>query len=310
LALVAAAQGGVFSRRQALECGSTPDQIREHLARGRWERVRHGQYAEVRDAAALTPWERRRAAHRRLVHAVVNSRRPGSVAVSHQSALVLHGLPDWGMSFEDVHLTRLDDRGGCRCAGVQEHVGRLSAQDLTRTDGRPATAVPRAVAETACTSSFEAAVVVADAATRTRRIAEEDWARVLAEVEFWPGSPTARAALSFMNPLSESVGESRLRVLMHTYGLPAPELQVEFHDRGGFVARVDFFVREYGVVVEFDGLTKYADGSASVLIQEKLREDRLRALGLRVIRATWSDLASPDGVVARIQQALTSRTAA
>jgi hypothetical protein len=77
-----------------------------------------------------------------------------------------------------------------------------------------------------------------------------------------------------MDPLSESVGESRLRVLMHAYGLPAPELQVEIHDADGFVARVDFFVREYGVVVEFDGMVKYGGGSASVLIQEKTREDR------------------------------------
>jgi hypothetical protein len=274
LVLVAAAQGGVFSRRQALNCGSTPEQIREHLVCGRWERVRHGQYAEVHDSATLTPWERRRAGHRRGIHAAVNSRRPGSVAVSHQSALVLHGLPDWGLSLDAVHLTRLDDRGGSRGAGVQEHVGRLSAQDLALADGRTVTTVPRAVIETACTSSFEAAVVVADAAARAHGIAEGVWPRLLGEVEFWPGSPTARQALSFMDPLSESVGESRLRVLMHAYGLPAPELQVEIHDADGFVARVDFFVREYGVVVEFDGMVKYGGGSASVLIQEKTREDR------------------------------------
>jgi hypothetical protein len=154
LVLVAAAQGGVFSRRQALNCGSTPEQIREHLVCGRWERVRHGQYAEVHDSATLTPWERRRAGHRRGIHAAVNSRRPGSVAVSHQSALVLHGLPDWGLSLDAVHLTRLDDRGGSRGAGVQEHVGRLSAQDLALADGRTVTTVPRAVIETACTSSL------------------------------------------------------------------------------------------------------------------------------------------------------------
>ncbi len=210
------------------------------------------------------------------------------------------------MSLDDVHLTRLDERGGGRAAGVAEHVGRMSAQDLTLTDGRPVAGIPRAVVETACTSSFEAAVVVADAAVREHRIAEEAWTRLLRVVEFWPGSPTARAALNFMDPLSESVGESRLRVLMHNHGLPAPQLQTVFQDADGFVARVDFFFPEYGVVVEFDGLLKYGSGSASVLVQEKTREDRLRALGLRVIRTTWADLADPDRVAARIRRALTS----
>jgi len=48
-------------------------------------------------------------------------------------------------------------------------------------------------------------------------------------------------------------------------------------------------------VVEFDGAVKYAgaDGRAA-LVAEKLREDRLRALGYEVVRIVWSDLARPD----------------
>jgi len=310
LAVLAAAQGGVFSRGQALRCGYTAEQIRDRLTSRAWVRIRHGQYAEPIDLSSLTPSERRRSVHRRQLHAVMNSRRRGSVAASHQSAVLLHGLPDWGLPLDEVHINRLDDHGAGRSIGVREHVGKVPAEDLTLVDGRFATTVPRAVVETACIASFEAAVVVADAAARIHRISAEVWARLLTTVEFWPGSPTARAAFAFMNPLSESVGESRLRILMENHGLPKPELQVEFHDAQGFVARVDFHFPAYGVVVEFDGMVKYADASAQVLIQEKVREDRLRALGLQVIRATWADLASPNRLITHIRGALSLATAA
>ena len=54
---------------------------------------------------------------------------------------------------------------------------------------------------------------------------------------------------------------------------------------------------------EADGTTKYAD--REVLIAEKRREDRLRALGLQVVRWTWQDLArDPWRLQVRLGQAL------
>lgn len=304
LKAVAADQGGVFSRRQALHCGYTPEQIRERLSDGRWERVRHGQYAEATDQTALVPWDLQTARYRRLVHAVVNSMRPGTVAVSHQSALVLHGLPLWGIDLSEVHLTRLDQRRHSgRVAGVRWHRGQVTAADREEIDGLLTICLPRAVLETACTTSFEAAVVIADTALRDGAIGDDELRRLLELTAFWPGSPTARAAVGFSDPRSESVGESRLRVLMHNHGLPAPVLQAIFTDADGFIARVDFFFPEFDTVVEFDGLTKYSDGTAEVLVREKTREDRLRAIGLEVVRTTWSDLEHPARTVARIRAA-------
>jgi very-short-patch-repair endonuclease len=303
LAVVAAKQGGVFSRGQAAGCGYSKEQIRERLRDGRWERVRHGQYAESVDLSQLAPWDQARSRHRRQVHAVFNSMRPESVAISHQSALVVHDLPLWGLGLEAVHLTRLDNSRGGLAGGVQHHRGKLAADELTAVQGLVTTTLPRAVAETACTTSFEAAVVIADAAARRSRLSVEAIRGVLDVVEFWPGSPTARAALAFADRRSESVGESRLRVLMDSQGLPAPDLQVDFEDAAGFVARVDFYFPEHNTVVEFDGLVKYSGGSAQVLVEEKRREDRLRALGIEVVRIIWSDLARPAEVATRIRQA-------
>ncbi|WP_328525326.1 type IV toxin-antitoxin system AbiEi family antitoxin domain-containing protein [Kribbella sp. NBC_00359] len=303
LKLLADGQGGVYSRAQAADSGYTPGQIHDRIRDGRWERIRYGQYAEATDLSHLAPWEQQILRHRRLIHAAMNSLRPGTVAVSHQSALALHGVPLWGADLAEVHVSRLDRHHGGRIGGVRHHRGRLTEADLTVVSGRPVTTVSRALLETACTSSFETAVISADAVRRDRPGSAEDLRRLLEVTEFWPGSATARAALAFSDPLSESVGESRLRVLMHNQGLPAPLLQVAFTDADGFVGRVDFYFPGQRTVVEFDGLVKYAGGTPESLVKEKLREDRLRGLGLQVVRITWANLARPNQVAARIRTA-------
>lgn len=230
--------------------------------------------------------------------------RPGSVAVSHQSALVLHGLPIWGLDLSRVHVTRLDGRSGGVVAGVQHHLGVLTETDLGVVDGVLATSVARAAVESACTASFEVAVVGFDAALRAGRVAEDERRRLHSVTAFWPGSAGAREALRFGDGLSESVGESRLRVLMYEHGLPRPRLQTEYRDRHGLIGRVDFDFEGYDTVVEFDGALKYGGGSPQVLIREKRREDRLRALGLTVIRTDWSDLDHPAELAATLHRAL------
>ncbi|WP_328998654.1 type IV toxin-antitoxin system AbiEi family antitoxin domain-containing protein [Kribbella sp. NBC_00709] len=304
LAVVAESQGGVFSRGQALACGYTPRGIRDRVRSGRWLRVRYGQYAEAVDLSRLAPWDQELSRYRQLVYAVMNAMRPGSVAISHQSSLLLHGLPLWGVDLSQVHLTRLDERRHSGpVADVRYHRGSLASDDLAMIGGQTTTALPRSVVESACTASFEAAVVFADAALRDHAIDGQELLRLLQLTEFWPGSATARAALSFADGRSESVGESRFRVLMHNQGLPVPELQVVYRDRHGIIGRVDFDFSGRNTVVEFDGRLKYADASSDVLVQEKIREDRLRGIGLEVVRMMWPDLNRPADAAATIRAA-------
>jgi predicted transcriptional regulator of viral defense system len=301
LKVIASGQGGVFSREQAGTAGYSPEQMRERLADGRWQRVRRGQYAEAVELGHLPAWQQEIWWHRRAIHAVVNSVRPGSVAISHQSALVLHDVAMWGVDLAEVHVTRRDERTGRRAAGVRQHAGKLTTEDLAEVDGLTVTSVTRAVVELACTSSFESAVVTVDSALHRGLVSRKESARLLDMIEFWPGSATARAAFAFGSQRSESVGESRLRVLMHDHGLPVPVLQHVVTDARGFVGRTDFYFPDHRTVVEFDGLMKY--GSVETLVQEKLREDRLRALGLQVVRIVWADLSHPPAVITRIRQA-------
>ncbi|MER7249732.1 hypothetical protein [Kribbella sp. NPDC000426] len=222
----------------------------------------------------------------------MNAMRQGSAVVSHYSALILHGIPVWRADLAEVQLTRTSGRGEVK-AGVRHHQGRLIAADVTRVDGLAVTSVPRAVVETASTTSFEAAVISVDAALRRPDVSVGEFHRLLTVTDCWPGGPTIRSALAFADPLAESVGESRLRVLMHNEGLPPPVLQAVFEDDAGFIGRVDFYFPDYNTVVEFDGLAKYGGASDLTLINEKVREDRLRALGLQVLRLRWVDLAYP-----------------
>ncbi|WP_329005106.1 hypothetical protein OHA18_17155 [Kribbella sp. NBC_00709] len=303
LKAVAAKQGGVFSRRQALRAGYTPEQIQDRLRDTRWERVRHGQYVERTDLNHLPPWERRLLLHRRLVYGAVNAMRPGTAVVSHHSALVVHDVPVWDVDLNEVQLTRSNSARSGSAAGVRHHHGKLIGDAVLEVDNLAVTSIARSLVETAATVSFEGAVVSADAVLRGALVPDAELRSAVALAEFWPGGPNVRAALGFASPLAESVAESRVRVLMHQQGLPVPELQAVFHDADGFIGRVDFYFPEHRTIVEFDGMSKYADGSSAVLIHEKAREDRLRALGLQVVRLTWEDLAHPARTAMLIRRA-------
>lgn len=73
-------------------------------------------------------------------------------------------------------------------------------------------------------------------------------------------------------------------------------------------ARVDFYLPELDVVLEFDGLVKYggSEGRAE-LAAEKQRENDIRSLGHGVARIVWADLFSPQLVEAKIRAAARSR---
>ena len=184
------------------------------------------------------------------------------------------------------------------------HRGTTSADEVVELDGLKATSVERAVVETACTTSYEVGVVLADAALREPRTTRDQLVDAVRRHRHWRGVPAAQAAVLFADGRSESVGESRLRVLMANHGLPQPELQVEIRDEAGrLIGRVDFLLARV-LIVEFDGAMKYGDNAADAVLAEKYREDRLRERGFGVARVRWSDLNHPHETAARLRQAL------
>ena len=108
------------------------------------------------------------------------------------------------------------------------------------------------------------------------------------------------AAIKFADPASGSPGESYSRGLIHAAGFAMPILQYEVRTSTGRVGYSDFYWEECRTVGEFDGIAKYQKPKylngrtpGQVVVDEKLREDRIRATGRNVVRWVWADLWKP-----------------
>ncbi|GAA1531734.1 type IV toxin-antitoxin system AbiEi family antitoxin domain-containing protein [Kribbella lupini] len=290
-----------------MAAGYSDSEIRRRVRQGRWTRLCRDAYAEVGvPGDGDLPWERAERVHKLLTRAIVHRLGEG-VAVSHQSAAIQFGLPSWGLDLARVQVTRSTGRVRSD-RSMQTHRSPLAPGDARTLDGRRMTSPARAVVEVACSTSYQVGVVVADAALRAGLVQADELIATADRFQHWTGSPAARAAVRFADGLSESVGESRLRVLMANQGLPAPRLQAEIHaGTGELVGRVDFLL-EPRLVVEFDGVQKYGVQPRSALVAEKWREDRLRELGYSFVRVGWADLNHPDQVAHRLRRALDRRT--
>lgn len=300
----------VVRRQQALGAGYSDEEIRRRYTRGEWQRLGHGAYI---DAAAMSGLGAS-ARHLLAVDAVLPALAPDAV-LSHCSAAVIHGLPVWQAPLDRVHVTRDRPSGGRAGSGVVVHASRLHGSTTT-VDGYRVTSPARTVVDLACAFGIESAVVAGDAAARASTASPAELEAEVSRATGRRGVQAARRAVALVDARSESVGESRSRVLFAEHGLPTPSLQHEFRDDSGhFLARADFFWDEFGVIGEFDGRVKYGrllrpgQKPGDAVFAEKLREDALRALGWGVVRWTWADLDTPTALAARIHRALHSRTA-
>ncbi|HEX6444033.1 MAG TPA: type IV toxin-antitoxin system AbiEi family antitoxin domain-containing protein [Streptosporangiales bacterium] len=304
LAGLAEPRFGAFTTDQARACGYSYDAIKQMLRSGRWHRLRRGAYIDRVTFDGLDRLGR----HRALIGAVSLSY-ADRVAISHESAAVLHGIALWDRDLSRVHVTRLDDGAPRIERDVHHHAGELPpAHVVLRDDGLLVSSPHRTLLEVACTSTLEQALVTADAGLHSGLVRHAEFRELVDACRSWPGARNAGAVVSLADGRAESVGETRTRLAMRDAGLPTPELQVEIHDRfGSLVGRVDFLFPEQNTIVEFDGRVKY-DGtcrepSAKVLYEEKLREDQLRELGYEVVRIVWADLENPAHVIARVRRA-------
>lgn len=111
-----------------------------------------------------------------------------------------------------------------------------------------------------------------------------------------------RRAISLARPGAQTPLETLSRLALCEQGLPMPELQVPFYDSAGLIGYVDMWWPRLKVIGEADGALKYA--TKDDLMAEKVREDRLRALGFIVVRWTWEEImTNPAAVAERILRA-------
>lgn len=295
--------------------------------RGELVRVRRGIYFDKASWIALEPWER----YARTAVGV-SLELPGSLFCYETAALIwglnLVGVPD------HIHLA----------GATASHAGRkppttgsafqrdASASGLERIRGYgvfrhhchpravlrrglPVTPLPDTIIDVLARSPFAQAVVIADHAISPERfkglaVTRDELAATAAHLPSEARRRWVSGVLEFANPMSGSAGESLSRANMHLLGLPAPELQAEFHDAAGFVARTDFFWRAQRIIGEFDGDAKYlrseylgSQTAKEAVLAEKKREDRLRAMGFSVVRWDWETASNPRMLMRKLEGA-------
>lgn len=276
----------LVTRAEALAAGLTRDEIRQRVRSGRWQRLDTGVYLRSRAPAAVSdPHARERLAH--VERCMASVRRHAGCTIGYASAALAYGLP-LASGIPDLGQIIVPPGGwtGIR-KGIRYREARLSDPDV-RGVGIPVTSLARTWVDVARTLGLADALTTGDAACRLGAL-DADLAReVLDRLGRVRGVRQARSALAHLDGRRETALESLSMARLLDWHLPLPEPQREFGDEQGFVARVDFWWADARVVGEADGRLKYR--TAEDLYAEKRREDRLRAMGLSVVRWGWSDL--------------------
>ncbi len=286
--------GGVITTREATAVGLTSADLQSAERGDILSRVCRGGYVDAEPVAEADPETR----HRLRLAAVLRTR-PEDLIATHTSAALVWGLPVSYQHLDRVHVARSAARGTTRKHEHHTLHEGYPAEASTRADGIPVVIAALAVLGTAFLCGVTAGVVAADAALRLQVTTMTELDRWMHELERTPGMVSARRAVGQASPTAESPGESRCRLILIQLGFSVvPQFTIR-DPHGRFIGRVDFFLPDLGVVVEFDGDSKYAvaaGGGAQALIAEKGRENAIRRLGYGIVRVTWKDLQDPQTI--------------
>jgi very-short-patch-repair endonuclease len=287
--LVAERQHGVLTVAQARRAGLTRGAEARLVAGGRFESVGQGL---LRVAGSPSSW------FQQLWLGVLEAP-PGS-ALCDRSALQLHRLPGTHHDLVEVLApVGLDHRA----RHSRLHQTRdLPAAHITTVHGLPCTSLARTVFDQAGQVRAAWLGVLTDAAIHRRGMDVAELVAVTTRLSKRgrKGGPAMRAVLAARldsyTP-AESVLEHEFIALCEAHGLPVPSRQVELGDEE-LIGRVDFYFRDAGLVVEVDGRPFHS--SLSDRERDRARDNRLMAMGIRVLRLSWADVVRDPAACARL----------
>jgi len=290
--------------------------LSRQAASGQLVRVRRGLYLPAEVWAELKPWQQ----HRIRCHAV-DTLAAGSPIFARESAALILGLPLLHTPKEIQTVVDPGKNGGQSSRGVRRHNAIDGDPPPWTVDGLWVTPPPQTARDLAVRLPLAKSLPTMD--------------KLLAQ-KILPGSPphvklvftaddVRDAALLLPNGTqrnrvervlevadgrSGSPGESWSRAIMIQNGFPVPTLQLPFHDDRGLIGYPDFDWEDFKTLGEFDGYEKYSSQqylkgktSSEVVVAEKNRENRLRALGYNVVRWVWDDLRDEKRLIALLRNA-------
>ncbi|MHA7289694.1 hypothetical protein ACX80V_08625 [Arthrobacter sp. MDT3-24] len=289
----------LLARDRALH-GLTPNDLAKRVKAGSLVRVRHGVYTDGQVWKGLKPWEQ----YRLRVQAAAETFEKPTVFARHSAASVW-GIPTIGLNHPVQALTMKNDGGRSR-AGVRRHFAAPAGLMVVRREGLLVTGRIRTVLDLAAFAPFTETVapldhvLKPDRALRLPAVTKNELVAGLSTNYSAAAGRRVLTAVAFADPLSGSAGESYSRALIHVAGFEAPVLQQAIHDRDGLVGYTDFYWKQAKVVGEFDGEEKYLKPeylkgrtASQAVVEEKTRENRIRATGCNVVRWDWADLKEP-----------------
>ena len=307
---------GLFTRVELLSRGVSAGVLALASRSGPWLRLQSGAYVDREVHLARPPVER----HKIALDAASRCMRGGSAVVSHLSAAVLHGLPQYRFGDREVEVTLAGPVGGSSRDGLRRHLDALPDGDVVSIGGVACTSLDRTVFDVARTASVEMALACADAALRREAVsgrrfdaaAQERWRERLRhradQASGRRGVRRARRVIEFADGRAELPGESISRLQLHRIGFRQIDLQIAVAGPRGADYFVDIGLREVRTFWEFDGEVKYRDAAMrggrsveTVLLDEKRREDWIRgATQWRLCRGGFADLRTPETLAARL----------
>ena len=314
LQAVAARQGGLFRRAQAITAGFEPREF-DRLVASRctpFTRVRYGVYTSTPKWELLD--ER---ARELLVDRAALLMCDGGTVLCHISAARVHGLALVDAPTGLTHVTRLRTRGARLYAvkgSVKHHSGLLLPDETVQVDGVPVTSIPRTVIDLARDYGHRCGVVAADAAMALAVDPEGLYEQLERRVHDSQRATLLRVVAD-ARPGAASPLETLGRLVLTDLGYDDLVLQYPIELRPGWIVRADLYSPAHRHVFECDGRVKYraattiADDPEEALWREKRREDLIRGLGFGMTRLTWADLdpSRRDGLARRIEREIRSQ---
>jgi hypothetical protein len=283
-AIPAALTAGAFSLEEARRHGLTKD----HLLGASWRRLGGGFYA-LR-AIADDPI---------VVIAATSRRLPATAIFSGRTAAWLHGLDL--PPCKPVEVTLPLSSHTSRLAGIAVRRAAVMASEMVTRRGHATTSAVRTLADLARRLPLVEAVTALDMALHRRLLQLDELGSWACAHPRYPGIARLRRTIELAEPATESVMETRLRLLLVIAGLPRPQAQVSLYgDAGNFLGRPDFYYPLHRLALEYDG-----SGHRENLTGDNRRQNRMVDAGYRLLRFTAADvLSAPDSVVALVRRAL------